>query len=68
MDYLCQFISATPVHLGGRVIKTPEALTSVLLHNFIFLLSVIVAGKETASERYVTQQTFLFFHCHIWST
>lgn len=69
MDNLCQFTRATPVHLGGRAIKTPEALTSVLLNNFNFLLSVIVAGKGTASERSVTQQTFfLFFHCHLWST
>lgn len=58
MDYLCQF---TLVHLGGRAIKTPEALTSVLLYNFIFLLNVIVAGKGTASERYITQQTFFLF-------
>lgn len=51
MDYLFQFTSATPVHLGDRATKTPEALTSALLYNFIFLWSVIVAGKGTASER-----------------
>lgn len=46
MDYLCQFTSATPVHLGGRAIKTPEALNSVPLYHLVFLLSVIVAGKR----------------------
>lgn len=36
MDCLCQFTGATPVHLGGRAIKTPEALTSVLFYHLIF--------------------------------
>lgn len=64
MEYLCKFTRAIPVQLCGRAIRTPDALTSVLLQHFIFLLSVIIAGKGTASERcfYVTQQTsFSFF-------